>query len=108
MPLVQGSLDVMVLKALEGQPRHGYGVARWVREMTADAFVVEEGALYTALHRLERQGLVRASWGVSEANRRAKYYKLTASGEKSLREQSESWRRSALALFKVLGVSRKA
>ena len=108
MPLVQGSLDVMVLKALEGQSRHGYGVASWVREMTDDAFVVEEGALYTALHRLERQGLVRASWGVSEANRRAKYYTLTASGEKSLREQSESWRRSALALFKLLGASRKA
>jgi len=108
MPLVPGTLDVLVLKALEGGRKHGYAVARWVSEMTDETFVVEEGALYTALHRLERQDLVRASWGVSEANRRAKFYRLTPRGEKSLRLQSESWRRSAQALFKVLGVSRKA
>jgi PadR family transcriptional regulator, regulatory protein PadR len=107
--LVPGSLDVMVLTALQGGRNHGYGVARWVRETTDDAFVVEEGALYTALHRLERQGLLHAEWGASEANRRAKYYRLTAKGRRALQAQTESWRRTAQALFKVLGpVSRKA
>jgi transcriptional regulator len=108
MPLVPGTLDVMVLKAVEGGEKHGYAIAKWVRDLTDAAFVIEEGALYTALHRLERQALLRATWGVSDANRRAKFYRLTAKGEKALQAQSESWRRSALALFKVLDVSRKA
>ena len=108
MPLVPGTLDVMVLKALEGGEKHGYAVARWVRDMTDATFIVEEGALYAALHRLERKGFLRASWGVSDANRRAKFYRLSPKGTRALRAQSESWRRSAQALFKVLGASRKA
>jgi transcriptional regulator len=109
MGLVPGTLDVMVMKALEGGANHGYGVARWVRETTDETFVVEEGALYTALHRLERQGLLRSDWGVSDANRRARFYRLTPKGHRVLRAQSESWRRSAEALFKVLGrATRKA
>lgn len=106
MPLVPGTLDVMVLKALEHGEKHGYAVAKWVRDITDEAFVIEEGALYAALHRLERQGLLRASWGVSEANRRAKYYRLTTRGDKALAAQSESWRRSAQALFKILGAGK--
>lgn len=103
MALVPGTLDVMVMKALQGGANHGYAVAKWVRETTDDTFVVEEGALYTALHRLERQGLLRSEWGVSDANRRAKFYRLTAKGERVVEAQAETWRRSALALFKVLG-----
>ena len=109
MALVPGTLDVMVMKALQNGPNHGYAVAKWVRETTNDTFVVEEGALYTALHRLERQGLLRSEWGVSDANRRAKFYRLTPKGHRDLHTQAAGWRRSALALFKVLGPSpRKA
>ena len=103
MALVPGTLDVMVMKALQDGPNHGYAVAKWVRDTTDDTFVVEEGALYTALHRLERQGLLRSEWGVSDANRRAKFYRLTPKGHRVLQTQAASWRRSALALFKVLG-----
>lgn len=103
MGLVPGSLDVMVLKALHAGPNHGYAVAKWVRDTTDDTFVVEEGALYTALHRLEKQGLLRSEWGVSDANRRAKFYRLTPKGHRVLQRQAASWRRSALALFRVLG-----
>ena len=101
--LVPGTLDLMVLKALHAGPNHGYGVAKWVREMTNAIFVIEDGALYTALHRLERQGLLRSEWGASDANRRAKFYSLTPKGKKVLHEQAETWRRSAQAVFKVLG-----
>jgi PadR family transcriptional regulator, regulatory protein PadR len=100
--LVPGTLDLMVLKALADAPNHGYGVARWVREMTENHFVIEDGALYTALHRLEKQGLLKATWGASDANRRAKFYSLTAKGRRALDQQAAAWRRSATALFKVL------
>ena len=100
--LVPGTLDLMVLKALAGGANHGYGVAKWVREMTDDIFVVEDGALYTALHKLEKQGLLKGEWGASDANRRAKFYSLTSKGRKVLHEQTVTWRRTATALFKVL------
>jgi PadR family transcriptional regulator, regulatory protein PadR len=100
--LVPGTLDLMVLKALAGGANHGYGVAKWVREMTDAFFVIEDGALYTALHKLERQGLLRSRWGASDANRRAKFYSLTAKGRRVLEEQTATWRRSAIALFKIL------
>jgi PadR family transcriptional regulator PadR len=100
--LVPGTLDLMVMKALAGEANHGYGVAMWVREMTDDIFVIEDGALYTALHKLEKQGLLKSAWGASDANRRAKFYSLTAKGRKALHEQTATWRRSAAALFKVL------
>jgi PadR family transcriptional regulator PadR len=100
--LVPGTLDVLVLKALAAKANHGYGVARWVRE-TSDGDLVEEGALYTALHRLEKAGLLSSRWKLSETGRRAKYYTLTAAGRRALDEQTVAWRRSATALFKVLG-----
>ena len=100
--LVPGTLDVLVLKALATRGNHGYGVARWVRETTDGEFVIEEGALYTALHRLEKKGLLVAEWKESETGRRARYYSLTAPGRRALKEQTETWRRSAAALFKVL------
>ena len=100
--LLPGTLDVLVLKAVAVSPNHGYGVARWVRDATDDELVVEDGALYTALHRLEKRGLLRSEWKPSETNRRAKYYTLTAKGRRTLDEQTLAWRRSATALFKAL------
>jgi transcriptional regulator len=100
--LLPGTLDVLVLKAIDSSPNHGYGVARWIREATDEELVVEDGALYTALHRLEHRGLLLADWRASETNRRAKYYRLTARGRRVLDEQTRAWRRSAAALSKVL------
>src|SRR3954464_8172389 len=106
LDLLQGTLDVLVLKTLSWGPRHGYAVARWIAETTDDALVVEEGALYTALHRLEKRGLVESEWGLSENNRRAKFYQLTTAGRHELRARSTSWARYADAVSKVLAVAR--
>jgi transcriptional regulator len=103
LQLLQGTLDLMVLKALEAGPQHGYGVARWVRDSTEGTLGVEEGALYTSLHRLERRGWVTASWGTSENNRKAKYYELTRAGRRQLAVESKSWTRYAAAMLKLLG-----
>ncbi|HUG41786.1 MAG TPA: PadR family transcriptional regulator [Longimicrobiales bacterium] len=100
--LLQGTLDVLVLKALAWGPRHGYGVASWIRATTDEALKVEEGALYTALHRLERRGWLESEWGVSENNRRAKFYRLTGGGRRELREGTRDWTAYAEAVFKVL------
>jgi transcriptional regulator len=105
--LLPGTLDVLVLRALSAGPNHGYGVARWVRDATSGALVIEEGALYTALHRLEKAGLLLARWKPSETGRRAKYYALTPAGRRVLKEQTTTWRRSAAALIKVLGGPRE-
>jgi PadR family transcriptional regulator, regulatory protein PadR len=100
--LLQGTLDMLVLKALVFGPRHGYGVTRWVRETTGGRLDIEEGALYTALHRMERRGWISAEWGVSENNRRAKYYALTAEGRRQLRTQTKAWSEYAAAVSAVL------
>ena len=102
LDLLQGTLDVLVLKALAQGPRHGYAVARWIRETTDDTLQIEEGALYTSLHRMEKRGWVESEWGLSENNRRAKYYQVTAAGRKQLRAQTATWTRYAEAVFKVL------
>jgi transcriptional regulator len=101
--LLQGTLDILVLKALVFGPLHGYAVARWIRETTDDALQIEEGALYTALHRMEKRGWLESDWGLSENNRKAKYYRLSPKGEKQLRSGSLTWSRYAEAVFKVLG-----
>ena len=106
--LIQGTLDLLVLKALVFGPRHGYAVARWVRDTTDGTLEVEEGALYTALHRLARRGWVETEWGVSENNRRAKYYALTRQGRGALRRQESAWTQYAEAVFKVLRASEVA
>ena len=103
MNLLQGTLDVLVLKALAHSPRHGYGVAEWVRNTTDGTLQVEDGALYTSLHRMEKRGWIAAEWGVSANNRRAKYYSLTAAGRAELAKASGDWARYAEAVFKVLG-----
>lgn len=100
--LLQGTLDMMVLKALIWGPRHGYAVARWIRDTTDDVLKVEEGALYTALHRLERRRLVESEWGLSESNRRAKFYTLTSAGRRELDQHSHAFTEYAEAVFKVL------
>jgi PadR family transcriptional regulator PadR len=102
MNLLQGTLDMLVLKALGAGPRHGYGVARWVRDTTDGALEVEEGALYTSLHRMERRGWLESEWGVSENNRRAKYYSLNREGRRQLQQELGLWVRYAEAVFKVV------
>ena len=105
MSLLQGTLDLVVLKALVFGPRHGYEVARWVRATTDGELNVDDGALYTALHRLQKRGWLKAAWGVTERNRRAKYYALTATGRRQLAAEASTWQRYAEAMFKVLGAS---
>jgi PadR family transcriptional regulator, regulatory protein PadR len=100
--VLQGTLDVLVLKTLSWGPMHGYGVARWLQQITGDVLRIEEGSLYPALHRMERRGWIASEWGLSENNRRAKYYKLTTSGRRQLRVESSSWSVFAQAVSKVL------
>lgn len=102
LELLQGTLDILILKALAWGPRHGYAVARWIGERTDDTLLVEDGALYTALHRIEKRGWVRAEWGRSENNRAAKYYALTAAGRKQLAVLISMWQRYAAAVSRVL------
>jgi transcriptional regulator len=102
MDLLKGTLDVLVLKALTWGPRHGYAVARWIEDATTGQLQVEDGALYHALHRLEKQGWVESEWGVSEANRRARYYTLTRAGRRQLAAKTATWTRYAEAVFAAL------
>lgn len=100
--VLKGTLDLMILKALSWGPMHGYGVTKWIRSTTDGALDVDDGALYPALHRLERRGWIEAEWGVSENNRRAKYYLLTREGRGQLRRELTSWARFAAALTKIV------
>lgn len=100
--LIQGTLDVLILKALAWGPRHGYGIARWLRETTDDTILVEDRALYLALHRLEERDLIEAEWGLSENNRRARFYRLTRAGRRELTQREAAWTTYAGAVFKVL------
>ncbi len=102
MNLVQGTLDVLILRTLSEGPMHGFGVSKWIRERTDGVLGVEDAALYQALHRIERKGWIEADWGLSENNRRAKYYRLTTSGRRQLKRDTTSLRRYVEALFKVL------
>jgi len=100
--LVPGTLDMLILKALATGPLHGYGVAEWLHDRSRDVLRVEEGALYPALHRLEMRGLLAAEWGASENNRRAKFYRLTAAGQKRLAAEAERWARVSSAIGFVM------
>ena len=102
LSLLPGTLEVLVLKALTWGPRHGYAVARWLEDATGGALQVEEGALYHALHRMEQRGWVTAEWGVSDTNRRAKYYTLEPAGRGQLVAQTATWTRYAEAVFAAL------
>ena len=99
---LRGTLDLMIMRALVWGPAHGFAVARWIERATEETLEIEEGTLYPALHRMEERGLIEAEWGLSENNRRAKYYTLTSRGRAHLRAQSESWRRFAKAVGSLL------
>lgn len=101
--LLQGTVELLVLKTLTWGPMHGYGIASWIESVTADALSVEEGSLYPALYRMARKGWISAEWGLSENNRRAKYYRLTAEGRRQFRDQSSGWRRFASAVDQAIG-----
>ena len=100
--LLHGTLDVLVLKTLSWQPMHGYAILRWIEQRTSGVLDVEDAALYKALHRLERAGAVEAEWGLSENNRKAKYYRLTSAGRRALSAEATTWRRYAAAVVAVL------
>jgi PadR family transcriptional regulator PadR len=100
--LVSGTLDLLVLRTLASSPRHGFAIARWIKTNSGDAILVEDRALYLALHRLEERGLVESAWGLSENNRRARFYQLTRRGKRQLRARADHWTRYAEAVFKVL------
>lgn len=100
--LLQGTLDVLILRALRAGPRHGYAIAEFLHRASEDVLAVEEGALYPALHRLEVRGWLASSWGVSENKRRAKYYRLTRAGERALAAETAEWQAMARAIGLVL------
>ena len=102
LDLLQGTLDVLVLRTLSWDAMHGYAISRWIRERTRGVLEIEDAPLYKALHRLERDGCVSAAWGLSENNRRARYYSLTARGRQRLRSEESAWRTYAEAVFRVL------
>ena len=101
--LLPGTLDLLVLKAVSLGPLHGYGILLRIGQISGQALLIEQGALYPALFRLVRQGLLKASWGTSENNRRAKFYELTSDGRKRLKEETEGWNRLASAIASALG-----
>jgi PadR family transcriptional regulator, regulatory protein PadR len=101
--LLPGTLDLLILRAVSLGPLHGYGVLLRIEQISAGALLIEQGALYPGLFRLLRQGMLKANWGISESNRRAKFYELTAEGRKRLREETDSWNRLATAIASALG-----
>ena len=102
LQILKGTLETLVLNALSGKPNHGYGIARWLKETSADAFQVEEGALYPALRRMEKRGLLLSDWDVTETGREAKYYRLSEEGERQLQAAEEMWGRYVTAMSHVL------
>ncbi len=107
LDLVRGTLDLLVLQTLTWGPLHGYAIAAAIQRQTEDALLVEEGALYPALYRMEAKGWIDAEWGLSDNNRRAKYYRLTSNGRRHLRGQVTTWNAYAEAVAKVLQPSRR-
>ena len=100
--LLQGTLDMLILKALQLEPMHGFGISVRIRQMSDEVLLVEQGSLYTALYRLEEQGWIKAEWGVSENNRKARFYELTAAGRKQLNAETENWARMSAAINLIL------
>jgi len=101
--LVYGTLDMLILKSLQNEPRHGLGIADRIQQMSQEILRVEQGSLYPALYRLEAQGWIKAEWGVSDNNRKARYYKLTAAGRRQLSAETEHWSRITAGINLVLG-----
>lgn len=101
--LLQGTLDLLILKSLQNEPMHGFGISLRIQQMSKDMLTVEQGSLYPALYRLEDQGWIKSEWGVSENNRKAKFYSLTATGKKQLNAETANWERMAAAINLILG-----
>ncbi len=104
--LMQGTLEFLILKTLTWGPMHGFAVGRWIRTTTDDALEIEEGALYPALHRMERRGWVDAEWALTENNRKAKYYEITRLGREQLRKEERSWTRYVAAVAKIMAAAK--
>lgn len=102
LSLLQGTVDLLVLRALQDGPAHGYAVSRWIRERTDSVLSMEDAALYQALHRLEARAWVETEWGLSENNRRARYYSLTVAGRRQLRSEISTWRAYATAMSRII------
>lgn len=102
LQLLQGTLDVLVLKTLSWGPRHGYQIAQWIKDTTDAELQVEDRAMYVSLHRMEERGWLEAEWALTENNRKAKYYQLTSEGRRQLVAKTDTWARYAAAVFKVL------
>jgi transcriptional regulator len=98
----QGTLDLLILRTLSMAPQHGWAISERVQQVSSDVLKIQQGSLYPALHRLERRGWIKAKWGLSENNRRAKYYELTRAGQKQLEVETESWRRLTAAVAQIL------
>ncbi len=104
--LFTGSLDLLILKAASWGPLHGYAIGRWIRQSTSDVLTIQEGALYPALHRLERKGLLEEEWGLTETNREAKFYRLTPAGRKHLKQEAARWRDYSRVMTAALDAAR--
>ena len=105
--LLQGTLDVLILNTLELQPMHGWGIANRIQQVSNNVLQIGQGSLYPALHRLEYKGWIRSEWGISENNRKAKYYRLTTAGKKRLQTEAEKWNRMAEVIAGILGTKRE-
>jgi PadR family transcriptional regulator, regulatory protein PadR len=105
LDLLQGTLDVLILKTLSPGPMHGWGISQRIQQVSEDVLRVNQGSLYPALYRLESQGWIKAEWGVSENNRKAKFYELTRAGRRQLADETESWERFSAAVARVLATS---
>jgi PadR family transcriptional regulator len=103
--LLQGTLDVLILKTLSNGSMHGWGISQRIQQLSEDVLAINQGSLYPALHRLEEKGWISAQWGNSENNRRARYYSLTRAGKRQLAEETESWERFAAAVTRVLAAT---
>ncbi len=100
--LPQGTLDLIILRSLSTGPQHGWAISERVQQVSSDVLQIQQGSLYPALHRLERRGWIKAKWGASDNNRRAKYYELTRSGDKQLKLETESWQKLTAAMAQIL------
>jgi len=100
--LLQGTLDLLILRTLSGEPMHGWGISQRIQQVSKDVLQVNQGSLYPALHRLEQQGLIEAEWGSSENNRQAKFYQLTKTGERRLAEETRQWELMTTAVARIL------
>jgi len=103
--LPQGTLDLLILKTVALEPQHGWAISERIQQISSDVLQIQQGSLYPALHRLERRGWIKARWGTSENNRRAKYYELTRSGRKQLEAQASSWRKLTIAVDQILDMT---